>query len=341
MKKITSTILISTMLFSMVGCSTKESDENVATETVTDITQQEQTEEAKTQQIENITKSGEVVCEGGNPLMFELACDDGKYYGFVVDEDNTELIWEDRSAFSVWEKTSAEYDDWSVFGCDMYVNVVFGDETESADKYLDDEVEGWYFAKSITVTKVGEGYFAVSAKPVIYLYPETTIDVSVSIDYDGILTCTYPQYENGWNVTAQPDGTLIDASGQTYNYLYWEGITSTEYDFSQGFCVKGSDTAAFLETSLAELGLNRKEANEFIVYWLPLMESNAYNLISFQTDAYTNSAKLTITPKPDTLLRIFMAWKPLTEEVEIEPQNLTSCERSGFTVVEWGGTQTK
>jgi hypothetical protein len=323
MKKIISTILIGTILFSMVGCSASKSDENIAANVET----------------ENTTMSGEVVTYGGEPLMFELACDDGKYYGFVIDEDNTELIWEDRSAFSIWENTSVEYDDWDVFSCDMYVNVVLGDETESVDEYVDEEVEGWYFAKSITVTKVDDGYFNVSAKPVIYLYPETTTDVSVSLDYDGILTCTYPQYNNGWKVTAQPDGTLIDDLGQTYNYLYWEGITSTEYDFSQGFCVKGSDTAAFLETSLAQLGLNRREANEFIVYWLPLMESNAYNLISFQTDVYTNSAKIIITPEPDTMLRVFMAWKPLTEEVEIEPQNLTATERSGFSVVEWGGTQ--
>ena len=43
---------------------------------------------------------------------------------------------------------------------------------------------------------------------------------------------------------------------------------------TEGFCVKGEDTAAFLEDALSKLGLNRKEANEFIVYWLPLMEQN-------------------------------------------------------------------
>ena len=31
-------------------------------------------------------------------------------------------------------------------------------------------------------------------KPVIYLYPEETMDVSVSLDYDGVLTTTYPAY---------------------------------------------------------------------------------------------------------------------------------------------------
>ena len=69
------------------------------------------------------------------------------------------------------------------------------------------------------------------------------------------------------------------------------------------------------------------------------MEQNAYNLISFQSDAYTDAAKLTITPQPDTLLRVFMAWKPLTKAVEIAPQTLTAPERTGFTAVEWGGAK--
>ena len=178
-----------------------------------------------------------------------------------------------------------------------------------------------------------------AAKPVIYLYPTKTTDITVSLDYNGELTCTYPAYHNSWRITAQPDGTLTDANGLSYNYLYWEGKTNLTYDFSKGFCIAGCDTAAFLEDALAELGLSRREANEFIVYWLPMMEPNAYNLISFQTDVYTDNAKLTVSPAPDTEIRIFMAWQPLKFAVEIEPQVLSAPERTGFTLVEWGGTE--
>ncbi len=177
------------------------------------------------------------------------------------------------------------------------------------------------------------------AKPVIYLYPEEETEVTVCLDYDGELTCTYPAYDGGWTVTAQPDGILTDAEGRTYNYLYWEGVASTEYDFSQGFCVPGEDTAAFLEDALARLGLTRREANEFIVYWLPRMEPNPYNLIAFQATAYTDHARLTITPEPDSLLRVFMAWQPLDTQEDIPAQNLPAFDRTGFTVVEWGGAE--
>lgn len=176
-------------------------------------------------------------------------------------------------------------------------------------------------------------------KPVIYLYPEAETDVTVRLDYAGDLTCTYPAYDCAWRVAAAPDGTLTDERGQTYRYLYWEGVDDVQYDFSEGFCVPGEETAAFLEDALAQLGLTRAEANEFIIYWLPQMEQNAYNLISFQQSAYTDAARLTITPQPDTLLRVFMAWKPLTRAVEIVPQTLTAPERTGFTAVEWGGAK--
>ena len=178
-------------------------------------------------------------------------------------------------------------------------------------------------------------------KPVIYLYPETQTQVSVELNLDGELTCTYPKYNEGWQVTASPDGTLKDKDGKIYNYLYWEGESDTEYDFSQGFCVKGEDTAEFLETALFKLGLNRRETNEFIVYWLPVMEQNEYNVIAFQNEQYTDSAKLNVSPAPDTVIRVFMAFKASNEFVEIKEQTLTAPARKGFTLVEWGGSEIK
>ena len=174
-------------------------------------------------------------------------------------------------------------------------------------------------------------------KPVIYLYPEVETEVTIKLDFDGTFTSTYPGSAGTWKVTAFPDGTLTDENGMCYNYLYWEGVSDAEYDFSKGFVVPGNETSKFLETALECLGLTRREANEFIVYWLPKMEDNAYNLISFQFDAYTSHARLTVEPEPDTVIRVFMAWMPLDEAVSIEPQELTFPERSGFTVVEWGG----
>lgn len=178
---------------------------------------------------------------------------------------------------------------------------------------------------------------ARSMKPVLYLYPQQETEVHVQLDFRGELTAVYPAYEDGWRVLARPDGTLIDPdTGREYYCLFWEGNLDMKPDFSRGFCVAGEDTAAFLEDALARLGLNEREAEEFIIYWLPQMKENAYNLISFQTENYQDAAKLNITPAPDTLIRVNMAWKPLDAPVELPPQELTAPPREGFTVVEWG-----
>ena len=155
------------------------------------------------------------------------------------------------------------------------------------------------------------------------------------------LSTTYPRYNNGWDVTAYPDGSLVNkADGSHHKYLFWESVnTGTEFDFSKGFCVAGSDTESFLKEKLTYMGLTEEEMNEFIVYWLPKMEHNAYNLITFQGDAYTDCAKLKITPAPDSLLRIFMVYVPLETPVDIQPQKLETFERTGFAAVEWGGSE--
>lgn len=193
---------------------------------------------------------------------------------------------------------------------------------------------------ALTACTGSGGGGGTDAKPVIYLYPEEETQVSVKLDYDGKLTSAYPAYEDGWTVTARPDGTLIDPdTGREYYCLFWEGITDVEYDLTSGFVVPGEETAAFLEDALSALGLTEREADEFIIYWLPRMEGNAYNLISFQKELYTDHAVLTIDPAPDSVLRVFMAWKGLDKPVEVEPQVLEGFERTGFTVVEWGGTE--
>ncbi len=178
----------------------------------------------------------------------------------------------------------------------------------------------------------------LAKKPVICLYPAQETEVSVKISLDGELTCTYPDYNDGWNVTAKPDGTLINhADNKQYSYLYWEGNTNKSFDMSKGFVVKASETIEFLQKKLAFLGLTPKEYNEFIVYWLPILQENEYNLITFQGKEYTDTAKLDITPTPDSVLRVFMAYKPLKKPIEIEKQEIQSFQRKGFTVVEWGG----
>ena len=177
----------------------------------------------------------------------------------------------------------------------------------------------------------------VAYKPVIYLYPTEEKNILVKLFLDGEITCTYPKLNDCWDVTAATDGTLTDKKGKHYNYLFWEGIMYRPMDFSTGFCVAGKDVEEFLQDKLSYMGMNEKEINDFMVYWLPQMQDNSYNIISFQKQNYVETAVLDVTPAPDTSIRVFMAWKKSADKVDIKPQQLDKIERKGFTLVEWGG----
>jgi len=194
----------------------------------------------------------------------------------------------------------------------------------------------------VLLTGCGSQALEKTKKPVIYLYPTSQQTVSVKLTYKGKLTCTYPEYNGEWKVKAGPDGTLTNLSdNKEYSYLYWEGVSDNKWDMSKGFVVKGNDTEKFLQEKLKYMGLTPKEYNEFIVYWLPLMKDNNYNLITFAGKEYEDLAKLNITPKPDSILRIMMVFKPLNKSIDVKKQELKPFIRKGFTVVEWGGTEIK
>jgi len=184
---------------------------------------------------------------------------------------------------------------------------------------------------------------AISDKPVIYLYPTKTTKVQVSLGNFKKLLHTYPKYvsENGWNVMAHPNGDLIDLkTDKKYYALYWEGINESSLNLSEGFVIKGSETIEFLEDVLAKLGLNWRESNEFVMYWLPRLEKNKYNFIRFRSlEEINQEMPLDVSPKPDTVIRVFMEFKALDTYIDVPEQQLNSPERKGFTVVEWGGSE--
>jgi hypothetical protein len=187
------------------------------------------------------------------------------------------------------------------------------------------------------------GGCSIADEPVIYLYPTQAENINVKVSYLTGLSKTEPQYntQTGWQVLAQPDGTLTNsADTKTYPYLIWEGNPAPlNFDMSSGFVVSGSETSSFLQHQLAVMGLNQNEITTFKAYWLPRMEQNPYNLIHFAGSDYTRLAPLHISPEPNSLLRVFMVFKPLKTPVSVSPQTFPTFNRTGFTAVEWGGTQ--
>lgn len=180
---------------------------------------------------------------------------------------------------------------------------------------------------------------AECGKPVIYLYPEQTTDVSVKLEPQGGFTVTEPTYDGGWNVRATPKGELTNLKdGKTYPYLFWEGRGGLYETPKRGFVVAEKNVHGFLLEKLAALGLNAQESADFIEFWEPRMTGSPYYFVTFLgNNAMDALAPLDVTPKPDTVIRVLMDFSPLEKPISVEGFSIRTPKREGFTLVEWGG----
>ncbi len=185
---------------------------------------------------------------------------------------------------------------------------------------------------------------AECGKPVIYLYPKETTDVSVQVYPNGGFTFTEPDYGRGWNVTAQPNGQLTNhADGTQWPYLFWEGHGESNVPVeTRGFVVKASEVESMLEDKLGQLGLNKQETADFNEFWVPKMQHYPYYFVTFYTNEFLDSlAPLKVNPQPDSIIRIMMDYKPLMRPIRVQELPIVTPERDGFTLVEWGGVLRK
>ena len=273
-------------------------------------------------------------------------------YAVYVEDGNLSLINIDNDKSVVLDKWSDNnyFDTWQISG---YYTREKLDNMNEKDKpegvyvviYYKDKDSNGNYGMEYCYTKTGEvKTFDVKtqqggrAKPVLYLYPTKTIDVKVEFEHPEYLTTTYPKYNNSWKVKASPNGDLIDSNNKYYYGLYWDEIRYNEVDFHEGFYVTKDNAIDFLEEKLDIIGLNPRERNEFIMYWLPILENNEKNIVYFElTKERERGNKLIITPKPDSMLRVSIHIKKVNNKVNIKEQKLETFKRYGFSAIEWGG----
>ena len=198
----------------------------------------------------------------------------------------------------------------------------------------------WKSGLGVNVIFTGRDFagLAECGKPVIYLYPEQEMEISVKLGTK--ITVSDPEYnalKNGWKVWALPSGELR-FKDKTYPYLYWEG-TGQEYALiNAGAVVSKKDVEKTLKKQMHQLGLNEKEIADFLEFWLPKMPNTAYvRLTWFGNQLMDRLAPISITPEPKTIIRVFLDFEGLNQKISLPEQKLSAIERKGFTVVEWGG----
>ena len=93
---------------------------------------------------------------------------------------------------------------------------------------------------------------------------------------------------------------------------------------------------------MTKFGFNSKEKADFITFWGPQLKGNDFNYVHLVLNEDANLfAELEITPTPNHIYRFYI----LTSKVEnpndyqnLVPQIIEKMNRSGFTVLEWGGS---
>lgn len=183
-------------------------------------------------------------------------------------------------------------------------------------------------------------YRYTEKKPILYFYPtKDKTKITVTFDKPELLEISYPIYKDKWSVTANKNGTLTDKKGNTYYGLYWEESKHTEVDWTKGYYVTKENAITFLEEKLKYIGLNERERNEFIIYWLPILDKNEKSVVHFElTEERQKTNAIKITPKPDSMLRVSMHVKKVDKDPgSLEMQHMKHFNRKGFSVVEWGG----
>lgn len=187
----------------------------------------------------------------------------------------------------------------------------------------------------------------VLKKPAIYLYPVKKTEIVVTHAFKGKITTTYPAYKENWTIAADPNGNLFSKPEQrNYPYLFWEGVyafPAEHYQYKSGFYVDKVNYTSFLQTKLAAIGLNEKEINDFIVYWLPAMNHYEKSFVYFRiNDDIDGVSVLTTKPAADTTIRVFMEFAGIDaaqDSLTLPEQVLPTIAREGFTLVEWGGAE--
>ena len=267
--------------------------------------------------------------------------DTGTIYEIVIIDEIINIVSEDKIIYN----TNIDIN--NVYSYDYYISGYYKKDKNvekglylvySNDKYgfMQEEL---YYNIETGETRTKELPMMVYDKPVIYLYPEKEMDINVSFKNPNDITVSYPKYNDGWNILAYPDGSLYDKDSKYYYALYFEENGSHIINYDEGFYVESDNAIEFLEEKLSLIGLNDKERNEMIMYWLPILESNKKSIVYFElTEERNKYNELIVNPKPDSVLRVSMHVKKVSKKTSIKTQILPKFERKGFSVIEWGGT---
>lgn len=173
-------------------------------------------------------------------------------------------------------------------------------------------------------------------KPNIYLYPQTTCNLSVALEFPrgGSVIQSIPLYSGGWNVSVEPSGKI----DRQYDYLFYESKIPDVYQYNSGWIVSRDTLTSFFSNNLLLIGFNKRETSDFIEYWIPRLIDYPYYYIYPQfADEIGKVICLKFSESPDNVLRLFYIIQGTTNKGRMLPApTIPQFKRTGFAVTEWG-----
>ena len=174
-------------------------------------------------------------------------------------------------------------------------------------------------------------------KPIIYLYPDEEIEISVELNfpYWGHVTASIPEYGTGWkNLKIEPTGKI----NKKYDYLFYESQNPELFQRNQGWIISQGQMEAFFIKNLAETGFEGQEIIDFIEYWIPRFTGYPYYTIYPQyKEQLDKMVELEFSVEPENLLRLFYVVEGREDNsIIIKEPHIPEFKREGFFVVEWG-----
>ncbi len=122
-----------------------------------------------------------------------------------------------------------------------------------------------------------------------------------------------------------------------YDYLFYEAQIPELMQREYGWKINGIDLSSFFINNLKSLLFVKEEIDDFIEYWIPLLDTTKTYVIYPQfNEELKKIIQLKFSIVPDNLIRVFYLIEESNENINIKTPQIPSFKREGFTVLEWG-----
>ncbi len=185
--------------------------------------------------------------------------------------------------------------------------------------------------------KVQIEFGPILKKPNIYLYPESDLYLSVRIRFPlgGEITQSDPEYYGGWDIFVDTEGMI----NHQYSYLFYECDIPDVFQRTEGWIIEQNDLTEFFQSNMEEYGFIEEEIQDFLEYWIPILDAKSYYEIFPQSKEILDQVvRLEFSHQPESILRLSYLINGTDKPgSSLKTPDTIRFTRRGFSVVEWGG----